>query len=141
MSTTENGSSDEVVRPLSSAPEKPAPPPSFTSESSSSASVLPAPPPPPAPVTSSTSSTPPVYSTPAQPERTSAWEKVDKVASVGEAVVGGIGTVIMKLYGVALIIGGIAMLIGLNNPSRFIGLLIAAYGVYLVLPGNKWVVY
>jgi len=148
MSTSESAASgDEISRPLSSPPAKPEPPASFSSSQPASALPVP-PPPPPAPTaavstTSSTAGLPPAYGgqRSAQPERTSGWEKVDKVASTGEAVVNGIGTVIMKLYGVALIIVGIVVLVGLNNPSRFFGLLISAYGVYLVAPGSKFVIY
>ena len=143
----ESAASGDVSRPLSSPPSKPAPPASFAS-SSQPASALPVPPPPPAPpavvsTAPATAGLPPAYGgqRSPQPERTSGWEKVDKVASTGEAVVNGIGTVIMKLYGVALIIVGIVVLVGLQNPSRFFGLLISAYGVYLVAPGSKFVIY
>jgi hypothetical protein len=157
MSTSsESAASDAgVARPLSSPPSKPAPPASFASTPASASAP---PPPPPPPVVAGTSSVavpttvglPPAYGgrPPAsatarsmQPERTSGWEKVDKVASTGEAVVNGIGTVIVKIYGVILIVLGIIVLVGLNNPSRLFGLLISAYGVYLVAPGSKFVIY
>jgi hypothetical protein len=98
---------------------------------------------PPPPATPAPNGLPPAYGgqQSARAEGTSGWEKVDKVASTGEAVASGIGTVILKIYAVALIIIGIIVLVNLDNASRFLGLLISAYGVYLVAPGSKFVIY
>lgn len=56
-----------------------------------------------------------------QPQHTTGWEKAEKVASAGESVAHGIGWVLTKLWGVVLIIIGIGVLAGVNNPGELWG--------------------
>ena len=83
--------------------------------------------------------------TPADPnqnsERTTGWEKADKVAHGAGAVAHGIGWVILKIYAVVLIVIGGAILFTAPDATKLIGLGILAYGIYLVAPGSKFVVY
>lgn len=46
-----------------------------------------------------------------------------------------------KLYALGLIVLGVAVLILAFKSVWWGGLLIAGYGVYLLLPGSKWVVW
>ena len=82
-----------------------------------------------------------IRSTPASPQKSSGWEKADKVAAGAGAVASGIGWMILKLYALALIAGGIAIMIHLSGGSAFIGLVLIGYGIYLIAPGSKFVVY
>ena len=75
------------------------------------------------------------------PNRTSGWEHADKVAHGAGKVISGTAIVLTKGWGVVLIIAGIAG-IALKPGTLIIpGLLVVAYGVYLVLPGSKFVVW
>lgn len=75
-----------------------------------------------------------------RPAKASGWEKADKVVDGVGAVVNGTATVIMKLYGLGLLIAGIAIII-VTPAGWWAGLLVAAYGVYLLLPGGKLVIW
>jgi hypothetical protein len=55
-------------------------------------------------------------------------------------VVHGIGWFLTKAWGLALLVGGIAM-IASGGKVLLAGVAVAAYGVYLLLPGSKWVWY
>lgn len=77
----------------------------------------------------------------------SAWNAADKVASgidkaadVAGDIGTGIGLVLTKLWGLLLLVGGIALLV-IAPSSWWAAILVAAYGVYLLLPGEKWVIW
>jgi hypothetical protein len=74
------------------------------------------------------------------PSRPSGWEIADKAAHGVGAVVNGTATVITKLYGLGLLIVGVVAIFALPA-TWWGGLLIAAYGIYLLLPGSKWVIW
>jgi hypothetical protein len=78
---------------------------------------------------------------PQNPERTTGWEKADSVAHAAGQVAHGIGWVFTKIYGVILVILGIVGLVAIDSPVRLLGLLVIAYGIYLLAPGSKWVIY
>jgi hypothetical protein len=71
----------------------------------------------------------------------SGYEVADKVASGAGVVVHGIGWLFTKVWGLILIAGGIFILA--NDPGGYwwaaVGILV--YGIYLVLPGGKTVVW
>lgn len=75
------------------------------------------------------------------------WVAADKVlGGIGKAagVAGnaavGCTTVVTKLYGLALAAAGIFALFTLPS-AWWAALLIIAYGIYLLLPGDKWVMW
>lgn len=71
---------------------------------------------------------------------TSGWEKADSAVHGIGRVVHGTGWVLMKLWGTVLLI--VAIIAMVSNPTLIIpGLLLAAYGVYLLAPGSKFVVW
>lgn len=80
-------------------------------------------------------------SIPASTQKTTGWEKAEKVASGAGAVVSGIGWLILKLYALVLIAGGVAVMIYAPGGSAFLGLIFIVYGIYLIAPGSKFVVY
>lgn len=45
-----------------------------------------------------------------------------------------------KLWGLLLLVGGIALLV-IAPSSWWAAILVAAYGLYLLLPGEKWVIW
>lgn len=74
--------------------------------------------------------------------RASGWEVADKVAHGAGRTIHGIGWVLTKLWGALLLIGGVVILFtGFSKGVWWVGLLVIAYGIYLVLPGSKWVIW
>ncbi len=73
--------------------------------------------------------------------KASGWEKADRAMDVAGNVAHGIGWGLTKLWGVALIAIAVLGWFVLGADVWWLALLIIAYGVYLVLPGSKWVVW
>ena len=67
---------------------------------------------------------------------TSGWEKAGKVADGVGLVFGGIAWVLLKLVAVAFIVGGVWIM----QLGFWPGIFVIAYGVYLILPGDKWLI-
>ncbi|MEP7193230.1 MAG: hypothetical protein ABI903_10225 [Actinomycetota bacterium] len=86
------------------------------------------------------SNQPPLPSQPTNPPVSGApspsgWQTAGSVAH-------SIGWVIMKLYGIGLVILAIVLMVGVGKEAIWIGLACLAYGIYLVAPGNtKRVIY
>lgn len=73
--------------------------------------------------------------------RTSGWEKADKVAHGAGKVLNGTAWVIAKGYGILLIVAALFVLFATGGKLVLPGLLILAYGIYLLAPGSKFVVW
>lgn len=91
------------------------------------------------------SETPAVHAASPAATGTSGWEKADKVLEgVGRAV-NATANVVVKLWGIAIAIAAFALMSLAFSQGHagfgFILLLIAAYGIYLVFPGDKWVIW
>lgn len=78
----------------------------------------------------------------------SGWEKADAAANkVGNAmekadrVANAVARPIVKVYGVVLVIIGIIVLVSAFATAWWVGLILIAYGIYLVFPGSKFVVW
>lgn len=71
----------------------------------------------------------------------SGFEVADKVASGAGAVAHGIGWLFTKVWGLLLLAGGIAALVGDPGKLWWAALLMVGYGLYLVFPGSKTVVW
>ena len=74
------------------------------------------------------------------PKRSNGWETADKVAHGAGAAINGLAILLMKGWAVLLIIGGIWFMT-LGAGGIWAGLAVVAYGVYLILPGSKFVVW
>jgi len=71
----------------------------------------------------------------------SGWEKADGVAQgVGKAI-DGTALVFMKIWGLVLLFIGILILVLVFDKGWWAGLLVSAYGVYLLFPGSKLVIW
>ncbi len=79
--------------------------------------------------------------TPNERQGTTGWEKADKAAHVTGKVFTGMALVMMKGYGVILVILGIILLAVAFSSAWWAGFIIIGYGVYLLFPGSKWVVW
>lgn len=75
------------------------------------------------------------------PERTSGWEKADKVAHGAGRVLEGTGWLIVKAYAIGLVLIGIVLFFINPGAAWWASLLLIAYGVYLLVPGSKIVVW
>lgn len=73
---------------------------------------------------------------------TSGWEVLDTGMSVAAGAARGVAWLITKLYALLLIAGGLFVAFGLpvDGTGTLIGLVIAAYGAYILL-GGRWIVY
>ena len=73
--------------------------------------------------------------------KTSGWERADALAHGAGKAISGTATVLTKGWGIVLIIAAIIVIV--VNPGALLipGLLVIAYGVYLVLPGSKFVIW
>lgn len=71
---------------------------------------------------------------------TSGWERADSVAHGVGKVVNGTSWLLTKAWGVILMIFGI---VGptLGGAGIWAGLVVVAYGIYLLAPGRKFVVW
>ncbi|WP_171042450.1 hypothetical protein [Sinomonas gamaensis] len=70
------------------------------------------------------------------------WEVADKVAHGAGAAAHGIGWFLTKAWGVILLIIGVILLIAVfARGGWWAGPLCMAYGIYLLLPGSKWVIW
>ena len=78
---------------------------------------------------------------PASPVRTTGWQKAGKVADGAGKVIEGTALVIMKLYAVFLMIVALILIFATMGAGILPGLLILAYGIYLIVPGSKLVVW
>lgn len=91
------------------------------------------------------SATPAPATTPAaasgQRSRTSGWEVADKVAHGAGKAIDGVALVMMKLWGLALVLIGIVLLVLAFDKAWWAGFLLIGYGIYLLLPGGKFVVW
>lgn len=68
------------------------------------------------------------------------WERADAVASGLGTAARGVGWVIVRLYALGLIaLGGVFLFLA-DGPAALIGLLVIAYGLYLLF-GGSWIVY
>jgi hypothetical protein len=85
--------------------------------------------------------TPRAVATDTGPAERTGWQKAGAALDTAGNVANGVASVITKIYGLGLIL--VAIIAVCVNPAAFIwpALLIGGYGVYLVLPGDKWVVY
>jgi len=74
---------------------------------------------------------------------TSGWEVADKAAHGVGTALDGIGWFLTKGYGVLLIIAGIVLLVmgGWDAKGILACLVVSAYGVYLLVPGDKFVIW
>ena len=71
----------------------------------------------------------------------SGWEKADKVAhGVGKAI-DGTALVMMKIWGLVLLFIGILLLVLAFASAWWVGVIVGAYGLYLILPGSKFVIW
>lgn len=68
------------------------------------------------------------------------WERADAVASGVGSVARGVSWVVVRIYALLLIVAGGAVLFMMNGPTALVGLVIIAYGIYLMF-GGSWVVY
>lgn len=75
------------------------------------------------------------------PQRTSGWEKADSVAHGAGRVVEGTARVIVKGYAVLLILAGIVLFCINPAAAWWAALLLIGYGVYLIVPGTKIVIW
>lgn len=73
--------------------------------------------------------------------RTTGWEKADKVAHGAGKVLNGTAWVIVKGYAIFLIVVALIVLFATGGKLVLPGLLILAYGIYLLAPGSKFVVW
>ncbi|MCU1551138.1 MAG: hypothetical protein JWR36_1698 [Glaciihabitans sp.] len=73
--------------------------------------------------------------------KTSGWEKADKVAHGAGKVLDGTSLVLTKGYAIVLIVAAIIAMVANFGALFWPGLLILAYGIYLLLPGSKLVVW
>lgn len=73
-------------------------------------------------------------------EKVSGWEVADNLAGQAGRAAEAAAHGLVKVYGVGLVIVAVAAIVVLPS-SWWLALLVAIYGVYLVLPGNKWVVW
>ena len=73
--------------------------------------------------------------------RPSGWERADRVVSGAENVAIGISTVLTKIWALIIIAVCVAMLIFVADKTWWAALIGIAYGIYLLLPGSKWVVW
>ncbi len=67
-------------------------------------------------------------------------EVAEEIRVAAENAVSVASVAILKTYAVALIAVGVAV-IYFYSSAWWAGLILALYGVYLVLPGKKWVIY
>lgn len=72
-----------------------------------------------------------------QSTTSSGWEKADNVAGGIGAAVSGIGWVFLKIYAIALIVVGIVVF----NLVWWAAILLFLYGLYLLFPGSKFVIW
>ena len=72
---------------------------------------------------------------------TTGWEKADSAVHGVGRVVHGTGWVLTKLWGAFLLIAAIIAMVAKPDTLIIPGLLVAAYGVYLLAPGSKFVVW
>lgn len=75
---------------------------------------------------------------------TSGWEVADKVAHGVGSAANGVARVILILYGLGLIAFGLIVIVGgvmLGSAAGLFGLLFIAYGIYLMVPGWKIVIW
>ncbi|GAB3283476.1 hypothetical protein GCM10027449_26550 [Sinomonas notoginsengisoli] len=72
----------------------------------------------------------------------SGWEVADKVAHGAGAAAHGVGWVLTKAWGALLLIAGLIVLFAVfAKGGWWAGPLLIAYGIYLLLPGSKWVLW
>lgn len=71
----------------------------------------------------------------------SGWERAESVASGVDKAIDGTALVLMKLWGLLLVIVGIVVLVIGFEKAWWVGLLAIAYGVYLLFPGSKFVIW
>lgn len=67
------------------------------------------------------------------------WETADKVAHGAGRALHGVALALVKGYAVVLLVGGVWMLVA--GVSVWAGLALIAYGIYLITPGRKYVVW
>jgi hypothetical protein len=75
------------------------------------------------------------------PEKTTGWEKADTVAHGAGQMVHGIGWMLTKGYAVVLIIVGLICMFTAFGTLFWPALLVIAYGIYLITPGSKLVIW
>jgi len=73
--------------------------------------------------------------------KTTGWEKADKAAHTAGKVIDGTASAAVKIYGVILIIIGIGILVLAFATGWWVGLILIAYGIYLLAPGSKLVIW
>ncbi|MBT8162589.1 MULTISPECIES: hypothetical protein [Arthrobacter] len=71
----------------------------------------------------------------------SGWETADKVAHGAGKALNGIAFGIVKIYGVLLVLAGLAVLFIIPAKGWWAGLMLVVYGIYLLAPGSKFVVW
>ena len=71
----------------------------------------------------------------------SGWEAADRVAHGAGKAIDGVALVVIKLYGIGLLFAGILILVLTFATGWWAGLLLIAYGIYLLTPGSKFVVW
>lgn len=77
----------------------------------------------------------------ASTSRITGWEIADGVASGVGAAARGIGWLLIKLWGLLLVVASVAVLIWTGGEYWWGFLVIIGYGVYLLLPGSKWIIW
>lgn len=85
--------------------------------------------------------TPAPQANPGTGGRMSGYEVADKIASGAEKTADVVGTVFIKLYAVILIAAGIFLLVIAGGDIWWAAGLVLLYGIYLIFPGDKWVIY
>ena len=75
------------------------------------------------------------------PAPNTGWQKAGKVAEGAGKLIDGTALVLMKAYAVVLIGAGLVLLFVLPGVGILPGLVLLAYGVYLITPGWKIVVW
>lgn len=74
--------------------------------------------------------------------KSSGWEVADKVAHGAGAAVSGIGLVLSKVWGLVILIAGLFLLFSMfSKGGWWMGPLAIGYGIYLLLPGSKWIIW
>lgn len=80
-------------------------------------------------------------SLPEDNSKKSGWEVADRVAHGAGKAIDGVALVMTKLWGIALVLIGILLLVFALDKAWWLGILVAGYGIYLILPGSKFVVW
>ena len=69
------------------------------------------------------------------------WERADSVIGGAERAANGIGYVLTKIWGLVLLVLAVIVFIASPGKGWWVAILLGAYGIYLLTPGSKFVVW